>query len=86
MMEKMERWMDGQEDARIKKGQGDNGSEQASLLKTPNQHNKAATQQEPEDEKAVTFSYFVRTLCVMNGYENQLSNKIRFPQQYEFAI
>lgn len=54
--------MDGQEDARIKKGQGDNGSEQASLLKTPNQHNKAATQQEPEDEKAVTFSYFVRTL------------------------
>lgn len=45
-----------------------------------NQHNMAATQEEPEEEKAVNFSYFTRMHCGTNGYENQLSNKIRFPQ------
>ena len=44
----------------------------------PNQHNTAAMQEEPEDEKVVNFSYFTRTHCVTNGKENQLSDKIRF--------
>lgn len=70
-------------DARIKKGlRGQNGSEQASLLKTyRTSTTTTATQEEPKDEKGGRL-LLLREDALCNEWLKKinLSNKIRLPQ------